>query len=80
MAEGIIKRCFHAPGDAVAKFSTARDRRSTAVWLFLIYTATLPLRYPYKDRIWLIWALSEGAMMFSLLAVGAAETPAEEEE
>lgn len=71
---------FHSPGDWLADATSARDRRSAATWMLIIYCLTVPLRYPYKDAVWMVWVLSEFAIIFSLLAVGAAETPAESEE
>lgn len=71
---------YHGPGDWMADATSARDRRSAAAWLLIIYIATIPLRYPYKNAVWMVWVLSEFAIIFSLLAVGAAETPTETEE
>jgi hypothetical protein len=73
------KRVFHAPGDWLANSTSVRDRRSIATWFAILYVLTLPLRYPLRNYVSMVWALSEGAIIISLLAWGSAETPVETE-
>jgi hypothetical protein len=69
----------HAPGDWLASRTNARQRCSIATWLLIAYCAMLPLRYAFKDRVWMVWLLSEIAIVISLATIVAAETPVEEE-
>lgn len=75
----MISRLFYAPGDWLGKKLTARQRRGIGAWLLILTVATMPLRYEWKNAIWLVWALSEGAIVISLATIVAAETPVETE-
>lgn len=76
----MISEVFYWPGDMLGNRMSARQRRTTAAWLLILAVATLPLRYVWKDAIWMVWALSEGALVISLATIVAAETPVESEE
>lgn len=75
----MIREIFYAPGDWLSQRLTAKDRRATAAWLLILAIATMPLRYYWKDAIWMVWVLSEAAIIISLATIVAAETPVEEE-
>jgi hypothetical protein len=70
---------YHAPGDWIVRRTTARDRRSLNAWLLIIVTLTVPLRFEWKDAVWMVWALSEVAILISLFTNVSAETPVEHE-
>jgi hypothetical protein len=72
-------RLLHGPGDWLVTHTSAKTRRSVAMWMFIVYVLTVPLRYPFKDAVWMIYMLSELALALALLAVAAAETPVEDE-
>lgn len=75
----VIDRCYFGPPDWVAGALTARQRRAAAFWLLILYVVTTPLRYPFKDVVWMVWLLSEFAIVISLLTFVSAETPVEQE-
>ena len=70
---------FHRPGDWLVGRTTSRQRRSLATWALIIAVATLPIRYIWKDAVWQVWALSELAILISLVTTVFAETPSEQE-
>lgn len=70
---------FYAPGDWLATRMTARQRRATAAWLLIFVIVTVPLRYLWKDTVWMVWFLSEIALVLGLAGVLSAETPVEHE-
>jgi hypothetical protein len=71
---------FYAPGDWLCTKLNRRQRVALATWFLILYVATIPLRFPFKDLVWMVWLLSEIAIMLSLLGVVSAETPVEREE
>lgn len=75
----MLSKLFYAPGDWLATALDARQRRGVATWLLIVYVATTPLRYPFKNVVWMVWLLSEIAIVISLVTVVAAETPVESE-
>jgi hypothetical protein len=75
----VVREILFAPGDWLGSRFDARERRAVAAWLLILAIVTMPLRYVWKDAIWMIWALSEGALIISLATIVAAETPVEEE-
>lgn len=74
-----MSRILYGPGDWLGSRLTARQRRAVAMWVFLVYVGTLPLRLQFKNAVWMVWILSELAIMISLLTIVAAETPVEPE-
>lgn len=76
----MISKLFYAPGDWLGTKLSARQRRAVGAWLLIISIATMPLHYIWKDTIWMIWAISEAAIVISLATIVAAETPVEPEE
>lgn len=70
---------FHRPGDWLVEQTTARQRRSIATWMLVFAVVTMPLRYVWKDAVWMVWALSELAILISLVTTIFAETPVEHE-
>lgn len=72
-------RLFYAPGDWLGARFSARARRAFAAWSLILIVATVPLRYPYRNAVWLVWAISEFALVLSMWGVVSAETPVEEE-
>lgn len=75
----LVSSLFYAPGDWLSTCFTARQRRAAATWMLIVYVLTLPLRYPYRNTVSLVWYLSELALIVSLLSVVSAETPVEGE-
>jgi hypothetical protein len=73
-------RFFHLPGDWLAHQTTAQDRRSLAAWAFIFAALTVPVRYIFKDEVWMVWLLSELAFVLALLSIITTETPVEPEE
>lgn len=65
------------PGNWIATRFTAAQRREIATWLLIVFIITTPLRYIFKDQVWMVWFLSEVALDLALLGVIAAETPVE---
>lgn len=74
------EKIFFGPGDWLGGRLNARERRAVATWLLIIYIVTIPLRLPFKDIVWMVWLLSEIAIVISLATMVSAETPVEEEE
>lgn len=70
---------FYGPGDWLGARFSARTRRAFAAWALILVVATIPLRYPYRGSVPLLWSISEGALVLALWAVTAAETPVEPE-
>jgi uncharacterized membrane protein YcfT len=75
----VVSAVFYAPGDWLGTRFSARTRRAFAAWALIAIVATMPLRYPYRSYVSLVWALSEVALVLALLAVCAGETPVEAE-
>lgn len=71
---------FYAPGDWLGARFTARTRRALAAWALILIVATMPLRYPYRSYVSLVWAISELALVLAMWGVVSAETPVEPEE
>lgn len=74
-----MTRFWHAPGDWLGTRFSARQRRSFATWLLIVFVGTVPLRYAWRNTFTMIWLLSELALWIGLLAVVVSETPVEEE-
>lgn len=74
-----VERVFYAPGDWLGERFSARTRRATAAWSLILIVVTMPLRYPYRSYVSLVWAISELALVLSMWGVVSAETPVEEE-
>ena len=70
---------FHRPGDWLVGRTSARERRSLATWTLILACVTLPIRFLWKDAVWQVWALSELAILISLITTIFAETPVEHE-
>jgi hypothetical protein len=66
-------RLFHAPGDLLALHTSARDRRSGAMWLFLMAIVVFVF---WPNAVWLVNVLS----ILALLGIVTGETPVEDEE
>lgn len=74
-----LRAAFYAPGDWLARAMDARQRRAAAAWILVLLVATTPLRAPFRDRVSLVWAISEVALWLAMWGVVAAETPVEAE-
>lgn len=74
------EKFFYAPGDWLGSRFSARQRRAIAAWCLILVFVTIPLRYFAKDAVWMVWLLSEVALLFGLWGVVSAETPVEAEE
>lgn len=70
---------FYGPGDWMGERFNARQRRAIAAWVLIIIAITVPIRYHWKDAVWLVWAISEAALILSMWGVVSAETPVEEQ-
>lgn len=75
----VLTKIFYAPGDWMGSRFTARQRRAIAAWTLILIVLTMPLRYPYRQYVSLVWAISELALILSMWGVVSAETPVEEE-
>lgn len=58
---------------------TARQRRAIAAWTMILIIVTIPLRYPFRTYVSLVWAISEVALILAMWGVVSAETPVERE-
>lgn len=74
----MVAALFFGPGDWLARIN-ARTRRAFAAWLLILVVATIPLRYPYRSAVSLVWILSEVALVIGLGAWTSGETPVEPE-
>jgi hypothetical protein len=70
---------FYGPGDWMGSKFDVRQRRAIAAWTLILIIVTMPLRYPYRSYVSLVWAISEVALIFAMWGVTAAETPVEEQ-
>ena len=76
-----MSRIFFGPPDWFAEKSSAQLRRAVAFWLAAIMLFVLvPLTYPVRDSVGVLWALSVLALVLACFAMTAAETPVETEE
>ena len=76
-----MSRIFFGPPDWFAEKSSAQLRRAIAFWLAVVMTLiVLPLTYPLRDSVGVLWALSVLALVLACFAMTAAETPVETEE
>jgi len=73
----MIRKIWSWPGDTVAHGTSPATRRNLASWAAILMILTLPIRYLFKDQVWMVWALSEAAFILALLSIAAAETPVE---
>lgn len=74
-----MKRVFYWPGDWLGGRFSARTRRALAAWFLILITATIPLRFPFRTYVSLVWAISEVALILAMWGVVSAETPVENE-
>jgi hypothetical protein len=72
-------RLFYGPGDWLGTRFTARQRRAIGAWCMVFVIMTIPLRYPFRAYVSMVWAISEVALVFGLWAIVSAETPVESE-
>lgn len=75
----MMDRLLHGPGDWLGSRFTARQRRSIAAWVMILIVITIPMRYPFKGAVWMVWAISEVALVLAMWGVVSAETPVESE-
>lgn len=76
-----MNRVFFGPPDWFARVTSARLRRAVAFWSAVVMLLVIvPLTYPLRASIALLWALSVGALVLACFAMTAAETPVETEE
>lgn len=73
------ERVFYGPGDWLGAKWDARTRRGIATWILILIVATIPLRYPFRNYVSLVWAISELALVLGMWGVVSAETPVEPE-
>lgn len=72
-------KILYGPGDWMGGRFTARQRRAIAAYTLIFIIVTIPLRYPFRNYVSLVWAISELALVLSMWGVVSAETPVEEE-
>lgn len=71
---------FYGPGDWLAHRTTSRDRRAVATWLAMLFIFPgTPISFFWRSEIWMLWLMSDVALILALLAVAAGETPVERE-
>jgi hypothetical protein len=75
----MLKRIYYAPYDWITRRFTPRDRGAFAVWLGIIFVISIPLQYPHKNSVTLVWLLSEIALVVGQLGVVSAETPVQQD-
>lgn len=75
----MIEKILYGPGDWLGSRFTVRQRRAIAAWTMILIAVTIPLRYPYRTYVSLVWAISELALLLSMWGVVSAETPVEKE-
>jgi hypothetical protein len=76
----MITRILYWPGDTLSHSLTRRQRIALATWTLILVIATIPIRYLWKDAVWMVWVISEFALVLALWGVVAAETPVESEQ
>lgn len=76
----MTERLIYGPGDWMGERFNARERRAIAAWVLILIVVTVPVRYFWKDQVWLVWAISEVALVLAMWGVVSAETPVEAEE
>jgi hypothetical protein len=74
-----VNGLFYGPGDWLGTRLSARVRRAIAAWALILITITIPLRYPFRNAVWLVWLISEVALVLSCGGIVSAETPVEKE-
>lgn len=74
-----MKKIFYGPGDWLGTRFDARQRRAIAAWTLILIILTIPARYPFRNYVSLVWAISEIALILSMWGVVSAETPVEPE-
>jgi hypothetical protein len=75
----MLKRIYYAPYDWLTTRFSPRDRGAFAIWLGIIFLLSAPAQYPYKNAVWLVWLLSELAIILSQLGIVSAETPVKQD-
>jgi hypothetical protein len=76
-----VSRLFYGPPDWFADRTSARLRRAVAFWLCMVTIFVLvPLTYPVRASVAVLWALSMLALILACFAMTAAETPVETED
>lgn len=77
----MIKRFLYGPPDWFARVTNARLRRAIAWWSAIIMLfGVVPLTYPVRASVAVLWALSVFALVLACFAMTAAETPVETED
>lgn len=72
---------FFGPPDWFAEVTNARLRRAISFWLAVVMLCiVVPLTYPLRASVALLWALSVLALVLACFAMTAAETPVETED
>lgn len=75
-----MSRWFFGPPDWFARVTNARLRRAVAFWLAILTIFVLiPVTYPVRASVAVLWALSVFALVLACFAMTAAETPVETE-
>lgn len=75
-----MSQFFFGPPDWFAEKTSARLRRAIAFWLLIVTTFILiPVTYPVRASVAVLWAISMLALVLACLAMTAAETPVETE-
>lgn len=74
-----MKKIFYGPGDWLGTRFDARQRRAIAAWTLILIILTIPARYPFRNYVSLVWAISEFALVLAMWGVVSAETPVEPE-
>lgn len=76
----MIRRVFYGPPDWFADRSSARLRRAIAFWSAVVMLClVVPVTYPLRSSVAVLWALSVFALVLACFAMTAAETPVETE-
>lgn len=75
-----MSRFFYGPPDWFARVTNARLRRAVSFWTSIVMLfIILPLTYPLRESVAVLWALSVFALVLACFAMTAAETPVETE-
>lgn len=74
-----MRRLFYSPGNWLASRLDVEQRRAFATWTLILLTLTIPVRFLWKDAVWMVWAISEVALLLAVAGWISAETPVEEE-
>lgn len=77
----MIKKLFFYPGDKLARYSTARQRRALAAWALIFWLGPgLVLWLFLLNALWFVGLMSLVALWWTGWSTIGTETPVEEQE